>query len=266
MSPELACPRNSAELHGISPVFPEMVDKNKNIKRAVCLGILMFAAFALSGCFNYEQDTILKSDMSGTIKVHLFPNQEDFDSFGRSLHFPGQEAKQESRENRESAGSFAGFNINESEYFKAFNLENISNKRVEYIDKEDGTHVYIKIDFKNIATLYKNDKKIKVLRKNNLIVFEEDVNLVCFGNEFRVSYNEVLKGGYTRYTLHMPGKILEANTNMINDNKAAWHFEGKESCKQKIFRIKAVGKDRHEFLRWIDNVVEKVKIYFSSEK
>ena len=171
--------------------------------RKLLLPILFtfITALLITGCVNYDQKTELKSDGSGTMKIHYWASSSNI-----------------------SDNELGGFGFNDEKARKNFTSTNTTVDNVKIEEKADtdttkSTHVYLDLKFKDINKLSeaKGFEKIKA-------TYEKSEK----GMEFKYTLlKDTANSGFgmEKYTLtyefNFPDEVLATNGN-LDGKKVSW--------------------------------------------
>lgn len=218
----------------------------------------VFIALALlfiAGCINYEQETYLNEDLSGSIEIHIFPNPQPM------VEEIAKKVNEESKlslnldESLSKATYKMKMKIKEEDLLKDFNREAIKSKSFREIDKDGITHFYLTVEFNDIRKLFADKGTVSVVdNPKGLITYTQFFNSSKESKKEKGTEKpppEFFKGFNFKYTLHMPADIISANTVNIDKNTAVWEFPLKQVMEDKDFNITATYKGENRFLRWI---------------
>lgn len=169
-------------------------------KLTLSLLLLISSLMILSGCVNLEQKTSLKSDGSGTMKIHYW---------SKSSNITGDE--------------LAGFGFTEDKIKQNYSSSNTEteNISIEKKDSDSTTHVNLDLKFKDINKLTdaKAFAKIKASWKEGkdgmefkYILNADTSNAKQFGME---SYK-------LNYEFEFPSEVISTNGKM-DGNKVSWN-------------------------------------------
>jgi hypothetical protein len=186
---------------------------------SVLFSILIFSALLISGCVNYEQNTVLKADGSGTMKIHYWSKMSNF-SMGTTLgKFDFDEAK--AKENYTSA--------------------NTEVKSVKMEDKLDDStkHVNVELTFKDINKLpdAKGFVEVKPSWKEGKDGMELKYLLL---KDTSAASNMGASDYKVTYTFEMPDEIISTNATKKDGKILTWEY--KVSDLGKDIELTAVAK------------------------
>ena len=163
------------------------------------LGILFINALLFIGCINYEQETHLNTDGSGSVTVHYW-----------------------AKENNVMWLSSNKLGFDESKIREQYKSPNITVKDVKVeLDTKDSTkHVRVNLDFKDINKLSEvsgfKDNTIKWEDKGEAYVLthtiKADTSAGGFGmNEYTLTY-----------TYHMPADVISSSATKTDGKTLVW--------------------------------------------
>ncbi|MFC1632305.1 hypothetical protein ACFL1I_08495 [Candidatus Omnitrophota bacterium] len=218
-------------------------------KRSVSIIVAAIIALLTSGCINYEQETFLNSDMSGHTEICIFPNPEAYKAgLIASLDTHKQDTTDAATLLKDVKMKIK-MKIDEQSLLGNLNLEAIKNKEFRQVEKDGVTYTYLSVEFDNIEDLYTKGHEVDISKNGQgNIIYKEYPKLSELLSEFssEPSFDriepEYLKEFYVQYTLHMPGKIVKANTEDININVATWHIPLERAITEGITIIAEVKK------------------------
>jgi len=119
------------------------------------------------------------------------------------------------------------------EYFLANVSKELSNQ-VTYNEKWEGNDVTIIIEAKNVKPL--PNAKIKIYREGDYLIFKDTTFKSEKEQNEQDEFSEAFLASFRLdYYLEMPGKIVESNANVVEDNKAEWHLTGIDALNAEIY-------------------------------
>lgn len=223
-----------------------------------CMRIIFTALALLScaGCINYEQETYLNEDLSGRIEMCFSINaREGFRAFAQEAK-DAPEVKQLMTDMADKAAMDMKVEIKEKDVLGIFNIDAITKKDSRKFSKDGITYSYFTIEFNDITKLYKSKKRVTLAEdRNGNIVYKEYLEAPKNGEKEgaeTAGSPEMFRGFHFKYTLHMPGDIISANTDRIDKNTAVWDLPLNKVTDNKDFYITATFRARNRFLRWLD--------------
>lgn len=177
----------------------------KNYKLVVSLfSFLIIAAFLISGCVNYEQDTTLNMDGSGSMKIHYWSKMSNF-SMGTTL---------------------GKFDFDEKKAKENYSSSNTDVKNVRMEDKLDDStkHVYVDLTFKDINKLpeAKGFSGVKPSWKEG----KDGMELKYLLLKDTSAAKNMGAGDYTvTYTFEMPSEIVSTNATKKDGKTLTWDYK-----------------------------------------
>jgi len=177
----------------------------KNYKLVVSLfSFLVIAAFLISGCVNYEQDTTLNMDGSGSMKIHYWSKMSNF-SMGTSL---------------------GKFDFDETKAKNNYSSSNTDVKSVKMEDKLDDStkHVYVELTFKDINKLSdaKGFKSVNPSWKES----DDGMELKYVLLKDTSAAKNMGASDYTvTYTFEMPSEIVSTNATKKDGKTLTWDYK-----------------------------------------
>lgn len=204
-----------------------------------------------SGCINYEQETFLNQDLSGRIDIHIFVDPE--------LLIKSQLPSLISEDKGSATSSSStilsdvlskakyNFNINieEESFFKELNLDAVKDKNFKKVKRDNITHFFWTIVFDDITKLYADKERINISEnEEGFIVYKEHFKISEDETETGKYESEIFEKCHFKYVLYVRGEIIEANTDDIHKNKAAWNMPLDSFLKKRDFTIAATIKKR----------------------
>jgi LppM domain len=177
----------------------------KNYKLVVSLfSFLLIAAFLISGCVNYDQNTTLNMDGSGSMKIHYWSKMSNF-SMGTSL---------------------GKFDFDEKKAKDNYSSSNTDVKSVRMEDKLDDStkHVYVELTFKDINKLpdAKGFSGVKPSWKEE----KDGMELKYVLLKDSSAAKNMGSSDYTvTYTFEMPGEIVSTNATKKDGKTLTWDYK-----------------------------------------
>jgi len=164
------------------------------------------------GCINYEQEVFIRSNGSGSAKVHYWT---DF------------------KEIFEDTSSTNKFSFQKSIIKKNFELEGLEIKSINvWIRDTDTTyHAEIMIIFENINDL----NKTPFFREDSIVWKDGAPGHKLFSQKVRafVSNQGRFDNYYLRFTYHFPGIVIFDNAREKYKSRLVWHFNLSELTSEK---------------------------------
>lgn len=163
--------------------------------------VLIFFAVSFQSCINYEQETVVKSDGSGSMVVNY--NTKNFNIIGEEIF---------------------GFGFTDSKIRENFSSPDIIIRwiDVQRYENDTSTHVRVDIDFKNFYTLPKAKAFRKI--KPSLEVFPDST---LFSYTILKDSLNAIKPDMDQFNLYFDfefdNDILESN-GTISGKKVRWKF------------------------------------------
>lgn len=114
-------------------------------------------------------------------------------------------------------------------------MSNVSEEmedKVTYNEKWNGDSVSIIIESKGQPLEGGN---LSIHREGDYLVYEDNFESGERQEEPDEYTKQMLSGFALHYYLEMPGKIVEANANTVEDNKAEWHLTGVDAFNTRIY-------------------------------
>lgn len=184
------------------------------MKCKLILGLVIVAAIAVSGCM--------------TISVHSKVNKDgNVDNYRMVMNTSSmvygilsEQAKEEGYASlRES------FMSNVSEEMKG---------KVTYDEEWSGDSVSIIMESEGGKPT--EGGKLSIYKEGDYLVYDDATFKSEGGQEELDEYGKQMLSGFAlHYYLEMPGKIVEANANTIEGNKAEWHLTGTDAFNARIY-------------------------------
>ena len=187
------------------------------MKKLLLLIPIVLAVILISGCLNVAMYT--KVDKSGNIsslKVEINTTSHIYGLMTENIQKEGYSGMKEyilSNYSKSLGGSKSG-NI------------------VDYREEWAGDRVKMIIDLKG-SIAPPADSGIKIARDGDYLLYELSMDAddssgqMPSSSEYANLSDAVLSAITFDYYLEMPGKIVDSNANVVKDNKAEWHFNGK---------------------------------------
>ncbi len=177
----------------------------KNYKLISALfSFVVLAAFLISGCVNYDQNTTLNTDGSGSMKIHYWTKMSNF-SMGNTL---------------------GKFDFDEAKAKSNYSSANTDVKSVKMEDKLDDStkHVYVELTFKDINKLTdaKGFSEVKPSWKEGKDGMELKYILL---KDTSASKNMGASDYTITYTFEMPGEIISTNATKKDGKTLTWDYK-----------------------------------------
>lgn len=185
--------------------------KNNYRLFSIIASFVIFTMLLLSGCVNYDQQTTLNYDGSGTMKIHYWSKMSNF-SMGTSL---------------------GKFDFDEQKAKENFTSANTEVKSVKMEDKLDDStkHVNLELTFKDLNKL--PDAKGFVEVKPSWKEGKDGMELKYVLLKDTSAASNMGASDYTvTYTFNMPGEIISTNAPKKEGNTLTW-----------VYKVSDLGKD-----------------------
>jgi hypothetical protein len=177
----------------------------KNYKLfSLLFSIIIFSAVFISGCVNYEQDTKLNADGSGSMKIHYWTKMSNF-----------------------TMGSTLGkFDFDEAKAKQNFTSANSEVKSVKMEDKLDDStkHVYVDLTFKDINKLpeAKGFAEVRPSWKES----KDGMELKYMLLKDTSAASNMGAGDYkVTYIFEMPDEIISTNAAKKDGKTLTWEYK-----------------------------------------
>jgi hypothetical protein len=177
---------------------------NKNYKLFTALfSFIVLSAFLFSGCVNYDQNTTLNADGSGSMKIHYWSKMSNF-SMGTSL------------------GKFDFDEKKAKENYSSGNSEVKSIKMEDQLD-DSTKHVFVELSFKDINKLpdAKGFKSVETSWKEGTDGMELKYTLL---KDTSAAKNMGASEYTVTYTFEMPSEIVSTNATKKDGKTLTWEY------------------------------------------
>jgi Tfp pilus assembly protein PilP len=189
--------------------------KNLSLKLTLyCFAIPLF--LLAQGCLESENKLTLKKDGSGQLEVMYILGEEYSQK-------PGQ--AQKSEENTITKPIPDGLVITEKDLREQFQGEGIKIEKAIFEKKEDKLHVFYTVTFDTLQNLLNT----KAFQKGEVSFYQDKNNNLGFQMEtasIRKDFEQKKTQGpfSLKFTLILPGKILDSNADQIEENTLSWRY------------------------------------------
>jgi len=188
-----------------------MVNKNLPVRLKTFYGLLIFSFLFCLGCLESENKLVVRSDGSGQLMVSYLVGQE----LRKELSSPG-------------SGNVAlreRVFLTENDLRAQYEGEGVKVEQVIFEEKEEQLRVSYTIAFDTIT----NFLTTKALAKEDISFYPDKNGNLAFQWDIR-RLKQLLKesksgGDFSlKFTLVLPGKIMESNADQIEKNSLFWNF------------------------------------------
>ncbi|MFW6186298.1 MAG: hypothetical protein ACOC5C_06410 [Halobacteriota archaeon] len=177
------------------------------------LGLIIVVAIVVSGCM--------------TVSIHSKVNKDgDIDNYRMVINTSSMVYSILSEQAKEEgyASLRESFMSNVSEEMEG---------KVTYDEEWSGDSVSIIVESKGQPL---EGGKLSIYKEGDYLVYDDSTFSSEDGQEELNEYGKQMLSGFAlHYYLEMPGKIVEANANTIEDNKAEWHLTGADAFDARIY-------------------------------
>jgi len=192
------------------------------LRKTPIVALILLLIFVIGGCFEYEEELVLKDNLSGTLHVHYVTREgSEIEVDDYSLPTKEDEIRREIEEKYTSDKvkldkfkvgekgdwQYVDFTVKFNEVLDLNDLEQLGNSRIEIKEQGNGKFEFVRT--LKIDSDWEENEEESVLAKMALSLVE----------------NAILDKVKFRFTVTTPKKINKNNADWVrNDNQAVWRF------------------------------------------